>query len=83
MSKWTRSRRDPERTYTDEETERTKRMLARMRQFLEEGTLEDEPAFVAAVKAAKPGITSGELKKVIKQFRDVVVARQRSDLGLY
>jgi hypothetical protein len=58
MSKWTRTRRDPCRTYSDEETERTERMIARVRRFLAEGVAEDEPEFIAAVKAAKPKISS-------------------------
>jgi hypothetical protein len=82
MSKWSKTRRDPGRTYTDEGTERTQRMLARMRHFLEEGVPEDEPEFVIAVKAAKPGITAEELANVITQFRDVVSARQRRGLRL-
>jgi len=82
MSKWTKTRRDPGRTYTNEGTERTQRMLARMRQFLEDGVPEDEPEFVIAVKAAKPGITPEELANLIMQFRDVVFARRRRGLGL-
>ena len=81
MSKWTRTRRDPGRTYTDEDTERTKRMIARVRRFFEEGVPEDEPEFIAAVKAAKPKITASELKDVITQFRAVVSERQQRDLG--
>lgn len=81
MSKWTKSRRDPGRTYTDEDTERTETMLAKLRKFMEEAVPEDEPEFVAAVKAAKPKITPSELKEVITQFRDVVSARQHRDLG--
>jgi hypothetical protein len=80
MSKWTRPRRDPGRSYTDEDTERTERLIARVRKFLEEGVPEDEPEFVAAVKAAKPKITAGELKEVIKQFRAAVYERQQRDL---
>ena len=76
-----RTRRDPSRTYTDEATERTERMIARVRKFLEEGVAEDETEFVEAVKAAKPKITASELKNVIKQFRDVVSERQQRDLG--
>jgi hypothetical protein len=81
MSKWTKTRRDPGRTYTDENTERTERMIARVRKFMEEGVPEDEPEFVAAVKAAKPKITASELKEVITQFRAVVSERQQRDLG--
>jgi hypothetical protein len=45
-------------TYSDEDTERTERMIARVRRFLAEGVAEDEPEFIAAVKAAKPKISS-------------------------
>lgn len=50
-------------------------------QVLERGVPEDEPEFVAAVKAANPKIAPSELKEVIKQFRDVVSERQQRDLG--
>lgn len=36
MTKWTRARRDPGRTYSDEETERTERLIERVRSFLAE-----------------------------------------------
>jgi hypothetical protein len=52
-------------------------MIARVRKFLEEGVPEDEPEFIVAVKEAKPKITAGELKEVIKQFRAVVSERQQ------
>jgi ABC-type hemin transport system substrate-binding protein len=81
MSKWTRTRRDPSRTYTDETTERTERMIARIRKFMQEGVLEDEPEFVVAVKDANPKITASELKEVITQFRAVVSERQQRGLG--
>jgi hypothetical protein len=81
MSKWTRTRRDPGRTYTDETTEQTERMIAQVRKFMNEGVPEDEPGFVEGVKAANPKIAPSELKEVIKQFRDVVSGRQQRDLG--
>ncbi|HTZ95706.1 MAG TPA: hypothetical protein VMB18_04875 [Terriglobales bacterium] len=81
MSKWTRTRRDPGRTYADETSERTERMIARIRKFMKEGVPEDESEFVEAVKAANPKIAPSELKEVIKQFRDVVSERQQRDLG--
>jgi hypothetical protein len=81
MSKWTKTRRDPGRSYMDETTERTERMIARVRKFMEEGVPEDEPEFIIAVKEAKPKITAGELKEVIKQFRAVVSERQQRGLG--
>ena len=81
MTKWTRTRRDPGRTYSDKDSEQTERMIARVRRFLEEGVPEDEPGFIEAVKAAKPKITASELKDVIMQFRAVVSERQQRDLG--
>lgn len=81
MSKWTRTRRDPGRTYTYETADHVERMIARVRKFMEEGVPEDEPEFVVAVKAAKPKITPSELREVIMQFRDVVSERQQRDLG--
>ena len=81
MSKWTRTRRDPGRSYSDEDTERTERMIARVRRFLAEGIAEDEPEFVVAVKAAKPKITASELKDVIMQFCAVVSERQQRGPG--
>jgi hypothetical protein len=81
MSRWTRTRRDPGRTYTDETTEQTERMIAKVRKFLKEGMHEDEAEFVVAVKAANPKIAPSELKEVIKQFHDAVSERQQRDLG--
>lgn len=81
MSKWIKTRRDPSRSYTDAATERTERMIVRIRKFLEEGVPEDEPEFIVAVKEAKPKITAGELKEVIRQFRAVVSERQQRGLG--
>jgi predicted phosphohydrolase len=81
MGKWTRTRRDPGRTYSDEDTERTERMIARVRRFFEEGVPEDEQEFIVAVKTAKPKITASELKDVVTQFRAVVSERQQRGLG--
>jgi hypothetical protein len=79
MSKWTRTRRDPGRGYTDEEKrERKRRMLARLHEFVEAG-IEAEPEFVKAVKEADPEISKEELKKLIMLFRDAVYDRQQRD----
>jgi ABC-type hemin transport system substrate-binding protein len=56
-------------------------MIARVRKFLEEGVVEDEPEFIVAVKEAKPKMTASELKEVITQFRAVVSERQQRGLG--
>jgi hypothetical protein len=48
---------------------------------VEEGVPDDEPEFIVAVKAAKPKITTSELKDVITQFRAVVSERQQRGPG--
>ena len=79
MSKWTRTRRDPGRSYTDEEKgERKQRMLARIHEFVEAG-FEAEPEFVKAAKEADPEISKEKLKELITRFRDAVYARQQRD----
>lgn len=79
MSKWTKSRRDPSRSYTDEEKlERKKRMLSRLQEFVEAG-IEAEPEFVAAAKEADPDISKEKLKELITLFRDAVYERQKRD----
>ena len=79
MSKWKRTRRDPGRTYADEEKrERKRRMLARIQDFVEAG-LEAEEDFVKAAKEADPEISKEKLKELITRFRDAVYARQQRD----
>jgi hypothetical protein len=79
MSKWTRTRRDPSRSYTDEEKrERKRRMLARLHEFIEAG-IEAEPEFVQAAKEADPDISKAKLQEQIKRFRDAVYERQQRD----
>jgi hypothetical protein len=79
MSKWTRTRRDPARTYTDEEKrERKRRMLARLHEFVEAG-IEAGPEFVKVAKEADPEISNEELKNLIMLFRDAVYDRQQRD----
>jgi hypothetical protein len=79
MSKWTRTRRDPSRSYTDEEKrERKRRMLARLREFIEAG-IEAEPGFVQAAKEADPEISKEKLQELIKRFRAAVYERQQRD----
>lgn len=79
MSKWTKTRRDPGRNYTDEEKrERKRSMLARLHEFIETG-IEAEPDFVEAAKEAEPDISKEKLQEMIKQFRDAVYERQQRD----
>ncbi len=53
-----------------------------MKWFLAEGSAEDEPAYVRAVKDAIPNVSNEDLKEFVRQFRDVISARQRRDQGL-
>jgi hypothetical protein len=77
MSKWTKTRRDPGRTYIDEEkVQRQKRMLARIQELVDCG-LEAEPQVIEAAKAADPDITPEKLEEVLKLFRGAVYVRQR------
>jgi hypothetical protein len=73
MTKWTRTRRDPGRTYLDEETlQRNRRMLARVRELVECG-IEAEPEVVNAAKVANPEITEEQLKEVVMLFRELFI----------
>jgi hypothetical protein len=77
MTKWTKTRRDPGRTYLDEEkVERRKKMLAKARELLDYGTDDDVRA---AAKVANPDITEAELEVALKRFRDAVSERERRD----
>jgi len=79
MSKWTRTRRDPGRSYTDEEKhERKRKFLARLHELVEAG-IETEPEFVKAAKEAEPEISKEKLKELIRQFRAAVYERQQRD----
>jgi hypothetical protein len=71
MSRWTKTGRDPGRTYLDEEKlQRKKRMLPRIFELVEVG-LEAEPEVILAAKEADPGITPEKLKEVSeRQQRD-------------
>lgn len=79
MSKWTKTRRDPCRTYTDEEKrERKQRMLVRLNEFVEAG-IEAEPDFVKAAKEADPEMSREKLKELITLFRGAVYEKQQRD----
>jgi hypothetical protein len=80
MSKWTRTRRDPGRSYLDEEKrERKQKMLEQLHEFVEAG-IEAEPDFVEAAKEAEPDISKEKLQELIKRFRAAVYERQQRDL---
>ena len=76
MTKWTRTRRDPGRSYLDENAlDRKRKMLVRIFELVDCG-IEAEPQVVEAAKSANPKIGEEELKEVIMLFRDAVYWRQ-------
>jgi hypothetical protein len=79
MSKFTKTRRDPGRSYTDEDKlQRSRRVLAKIQELVEYG-IEAEPELVEVAKEADPDIMPEKLKRLIKQFRDAVYERQQRD----
>jgi hypothetical protein len=73
MTKWTRTRRDPSRTYDDEQKKlRQERMIAKIQWFAEQAGHDDEVAFVEALKEAKPKITKEQLQAAVRQFHDAI-----------
>ena len=77
MSKWTKTRRDPGRTYIDEEkVRRHKRMLARIHELVDCG-IDAEPEVIEAAKAAAPDVSPEKLEEVVTRFRAAVYAKQR------
>jgi len=76
MSKWTRTRRDPERTYCDpEEAKKLRHDVQRVRELLAKG-LEAEPEYVEFINTLDPDMTPEKRKKLIMQFRDAVSGQQ-------
>jgi hypothetical protein len=81
MCKWTKPRRDPDRTYCDpEEVKKLRRDVRRGGEFVEKG-MEAEGEYVELIDKLKPGMSPEERKKLIKQFRDAVYARQPDPPG--
>jgi len=77
MSKWTRTRRDPGRTYDDEaERELRKDVKSRLRELVEIG-LEAESDYVELINTLEPGMTNERRKELIRQFRDGVYEQQQ------
>jgi hypothetical protein len=80
MTKWTRTRRDPGRTYDDEaEQELRKDVKSRLRELIEIG-LEAESDYVDLINKLEPGMTKARCKELIKQFRDAVYEQQQRGL---
>jgi len=81
MSKWTKSRRDPGRTYQDEDEARLLREdMKRISELVAEaaaGNDEAEPEYVRIINRLEPGMTKERRKELIRQFRDAVADHQR------
>jgi hypothetical protein len=79
MTKWTKTRRDPGRTYCDpEEAAQLRRDVQRVQELVRQG-LDAEPEYVALINKLDPKMTANRRKELIKQFRDAVYD-QRPDL---
>jgi len=76
MTKWTKTRRDPGRTYCDpEEAAKLRRDVQRVRELVEKG-LDAEPEYVELINKLAPEMTAARRKELIRQFRDAVYERQ-------
>jgi hypothetical protein len=81
MSKWTKTRRDPGRTYQDEEEARL--LCADMKRIAElvaeaaEGNDEAESTYVEIINRLEPVMNKERRKELIRQFRDAVADHQR------
>jgi len=79
VSKWTRTRRDPGRTYDDEAVRELRKDVTRVRELVEIG-LEAETDYVDLINKLEPGMTKDRRKELIKQFRDAVYEHQQHGL---
>jgi hypothetical protein len=81
MTKWTKTRRDPGRTYQDEEEVKRLRTAAkRIRELVSEaaeGNLQAEPEYVDIIDKLEPKMEKERRKALITQFRDAVADQQR------
>jgi uncharacterized tellurite resistance protein B-like protein len=81
MTKWTKTRRDPGRTYEDEqEAQRLRQDMQRIKELVAEaaeGNEEAEPEYVAIINRLEPKMEKEKRKELIRQFRDAVADHQR------
>lgn len=76
MTKWTKTRRDPGRTYCDpEEAAKLRRDVQRVQELVKLG-LDAEPQYVELINKLDPKMTREKRKELIKQFRDAVYDQQ-------
>jgi hypothetical protein len=74
MSKWTKTRRDPGRTYQDKQE--AKQLREELVVEAAMGNDEAESAYVGIINRV-PGMEKEKRKELIKQFRDAVADHQR------
>jgi uncharacterized tellurite resistance protein B-like protein len=81
MSKWTKSRRDPGRTYQHEqEAKQLRDDLKRVKELIAEaaeGNDEAESTYVAIINRLEPSMGKERRKELIRQFRDAVADHQQ------
>jgi uncharacterized protein (DUF1786 family) len=83
MTKWTKTRRDPGRTYmAEEEAKQLRDDLKRVKELVAEaaeGNDEAESMYVQIINRLEPKTDKEKRKELIRQFRDAVAdhARQR------
>jgi hypothetical protein len=76
MTKWTKTRRDPGRTYCDpDEAAKLRRDVRRVQELVKKG-LDAEPEYVELINQLEPNMTVERRKELIKQFRDAVYEQQ-------
>ena len=76
MTKWTKTRRDPGRTYCDpEEAAKLRRDVQRVQELIKKG-LDAEPEYVELINKLDPKMTAERRKELIRQFRDAVYDQQ-------
>ena len=79
MTKWTKTRRDPGRTYCDpDEAAKLRRDVQRVQELVKKG-LDAEPEYVELINKLDPKMTTERRKELIRQFR-VAVYEQQPDL---
>ena len=76
MTKWTKTRRDPGRTYCDpEEAAKLRRDVQRVQELVKKG-LDAEPEYVELINKLDPKMTAERRRELIRQFRDAVYEQQ-------
>lgn len=81
MSKWTKTRRDPGRTYQNEEQAKLLREdMKRVKELVAEaaeGNEEAESIYIGIINRLEPTMGKERRKELIRQFRDAVADHQR------